>query len=472
MFGLDTTMTVLLIVCLACALFFEFINGFHDTANAVATVIYTNSLKPGIAVMWSGLWNAIGVFGFLTIATKLGVANKIIGILPSPVIMSNDLSVSLSIVLAILITAILWNLGTWYFGIPCSSSHTLIGSIIGAGIGFSIVNHIDIAQGVKWSEASKIGLSLLISPMVGFSLTILVMYIFKALIKNKRFFKEVENTKKPPFFTRLTLIATCTLVSYAHGNNDGQKGMGLIMLILIGFAPAYFSINSEISSEKMNNAIVSYTSLSPQFIQSGLNEADAGIVKKLDKDFAKLDSIVKINGITSVIPTTSRFEVRKIVMGINKNIDKLSKSETAPISKESKGKLSKIKAGLDKYVGEVPTWVKLLVSLALGLGTMIGWKRIVVTIGEKIGKQHLSYAQGASAELVAATTIQAATSLSLPVSTTQVLSSGIAGSMVASKGIKNLQKKTIKSIAIAWLLTFPVTVLLSGLLYLIFKAIF
>jgi len=472
MFGLDTTMTILLIVCLACALFFEFINGFHDTANAVATVIYTNTLKPGVAVIWSGLVNALGVFGILALNEKLGVANKIISILPSPVIMSNDISVSLSIVLAILISAIVWNLGTWYFGIPCSSSHTLIGAIIGAGIGFSIVNHIDISQGVKWSEAYKIGLSLLISPMVGFSLTILTMYIFKAVIKNKRFFKEVESTKKPPFFTRLTLIATCTLVSYAHGSNDGQKGMGMMMLILIGFAPAYFSINSSVSSEKMNTAIVSYANLSPMFVQSGLNETDYVIVKKLDKDFTKLDSIVKINGVTSTIATSSRFETRKIIMGINKNIDKLVKSETALISKDSKGKLGKVKKDLDKYVGSVPNWVKLLISLALGLGTMIGWKRIVVTIGEKIGKQHLSYAQGASAELVAAATIQAATSLALPVSTTQVLSSGIAGSMVASKGIKNLQKKTIKSIAMAWLLTFPVTVVLSGLLYLIFKAIF
>jgi phosphate/sulfate permease len=472
MFGLDPTMTVLLIVCLACALFFEFINGFHDTANAVATVIYTNTLKPGIAVIWSGIVNAAGVFGILALNEKLGVANKIIGILPSPVIMSNDLSVSLSIVLAILITAILWNLGTWYFGIPCSSSHTLIGSIIGAGIGFSIVNHIDLAQGVKWSEATKIGLSLLISPMVGFSLTILTMYIFKAVIKNKRFFKEVENKKKPPFFTRLTLFATCTLVSYAHGSNDGQKGMGLIMLILIGFAPMYFAINGQITAERMNTAVVNYSNLSPVFVQSGLNDVDGGLVKKLDKDFHKLDSIIKIDGTTNPIATSSRFEVRKIVMGVNKNIDKLLKSETAPISKESKSKLSGVKKDLDRYVGSVPDWVKLLVSLALGLGTMIGWKRIVVTIGEKIGKQHLSYAQGASAELVAAATIQAATSLSLPVSTTQVLSSGIAGSMVASKGIKNLQKKTIKSIAIAWLLTFPVTVLLSGLLYLIFKAIF
>jgi PiT family inorganic phosphate transporter len=399
------------------------------------------------------------------------VANKIAGILPSQVLMSNNFSLSLAIVLAILLSAILWNLGTWYFGIPCSSSHTLIGSILGAGIGFSVLNHLDVAQSVKWGEVGKIGLSLLISPMVGFSLTILTMYLFRAFIRSKRFFKEVESHKKPPFFTRITLILTCTLVSYAHGNNDGQKGMGLVMLILIAFAPAYFSLNTEISTERMNTAIVSYQELAPTFSMALMNDVDAGLVKNLGKNFAQLDSIVHLSS-GNHIDISHRVATRKLILNINKDIDKLSKSETAPLSYEAHSRLGKIRSGLDRYVGDVPFWVKLLISLALGLGTMVGWKRIVITIGEKIGKQHLSYAQGASAELVAATTIQMATSLSLPVSTTQVLSSGIAGSMVASKGIKNLQKKTITTIAIAWLLTLPVTILLACGLFLLFGTIF
>lgn len=466
MFGLDTTMTALLILCLVCALAFEFINGFHDTANAVATVIYTNSLKPAYAVVWSGIWNAIGVFG------GIGVALKIISLLPADAMMTNDPTQSLALILALLITAISWNLGTWYFGIPCSSSHTLIGSIIGVGIGYALMKDIDISQGVKWSEASKIGMSLLISPLVGFSGTILVMFIFKLLIKNKKFFKEVQPNKKPDFFTRLTLISTCTLISFAHGKNDGQKGIGLIILILVAFAPTYFAVNSSLNKDKMNLAITEYKSLQPKLTAVELNDIDAAIYKKIDKSFTKLDSLMILDASSSNVSNSIRFEVRNHILSINKNVKKLISSETVSYSSETKKDLKSMSKKLDGYVNYSPIWVVILVSLALGLGTMIGWKRIVITIGEKIGKEHLSYAQGASAELVAASTIYAATALSLPVSTTHVLSSGIAGSMVASKGVKNLQKKTIKSIALAWLLTLPVTVVVAMGLFILFQAIF
>lgn len=466
MFGLDTTMTVLLILCLVCALFFEFINGFHDTANAVATVIYTNSLKPAYAVVWSGIWNAIGVFG------GIGVAIKIISLLPADVILSNNATQSISMIMALLITAIAWNLGTWYFGIPCSSSHTLIGSILGVGIGYALLHDVDLGQGIKWSEASKIGMSLLISPLVGFSGTILVMYIFKIFIKNKKFFKEVEPNKKPNFWTRLTLISTCTLVSFAHGKNDGQKGIGLIILILVAFAPTYFAVNSNATKENLNAAISKYKEIQPGIINLPMNDDDAGLFKKIDKDFHKLDSLATLDVAAITISNQYKFEFRKLMIGINKNIKKLNASESVPFAASTKKELKGIGKKLDGYVNYSPIWVVILVSISIGLGTMIGWKRIVITIGEKIGKQHLSYAQGASAELVAASTIYAATALSLPVSTTQVLSSGIAGSMVASKGVKNLQKKTIQSIAIAWLLTLPVTVALAMGLFVLFQAIF
>lgn len=466
MFGLDTTMTVLLIVCLACALFFEFINGFHDTANAVATVIYTNSLKPAYAVIWSGLWNAIGVFG------GIGVALKIISLLPTAAFLSNDPTQAIAMIMALLITSIIWNLGTWYFGIPCSSSHTLIGSILGVGIGYALMNNISISEGVKWSEASKIGMSLLISPLVGFSGTILIMYIFKIFIKNKKFFKEVESKKKPDFVTRLTLIATCTLVSFAHGKNDGQKGIGLIILILVAFAPAYFAINSNATKDNLNASLSSYHKLQPTLANTSFVEEDAIIYKKINKDYKLLDSLTTLDASSAAVSNQYKFQFRKLMIGINKNIKKLIASESVPLAEETKKELKSAGKKLDGYVNYAPTWVVLLVSLALGLGTMIGWKRIVVTIGEKIGKQHLSYAQGASAELVAAATIYSATALALPVSTTQVLSSGIAGSMVASKGVKNLQKKTIKSIALAWILTLPVTIALAMGLSILFSVIF
>jgi len=465
MFGLDTTFTILLLLCILCACVFEFINGFHDTANAVATVIYTNSLKPAQAVVWSGIWNAIGVFG------GIGVAMKIVNLLPFDVLVDQDLSHSVSMIMALLLTAIIWNLGTWYFGIPCSSSHTLIGSILGVGIGYSIVSHMGFGEGVKWSEAIKIGMSLLISPLVGFTLTVVVMFILKQVIKNKKFFKEPEPKKKPPFWTRVVLISTCTLVSYSHGKNDGQKGIGLIILILIAFAPAFFAVNSAAPKDQLMRSVAELQTVSYSFNDQTFNEDDRGLLLKIRTDLGHLDSLMITDPSTAAVGESYRYAVRKDILTISKNIGKLTKSETAPISVEQKSQLKSLDRHLRKFTDYSPFWVVVIIALSLGIGTMFGWKRIVKTIGEKIGKEHLNYAQGASAELVAATTIYAASAVSLPVSTTHVLSSGIAGSMVASKGIKNLQGKTIKTIAIAWLLTLPVTIVLACVLFILFRAI-
>ena len=157
---------------------------------------------------------------------------------------------------------------------------------------------------------------------------------------------------------------------------------------------------------------------------------------------------------------------------IGKSSKKLIESEDFRLSINDKKILNEHVNEMNTLTDYAPKWVILMIAISLGLGTMVGWKRIVKTIGEKIGKQHLTYAQGASSELVASATIGMTSILGLPVSTTQVLSSGIAGSMVASKGIKNLQGKTIKNIFIAWALTLPVTIVLAGGLFLLFRAIF
>lgn len=464
MFGLDTGLTLLLIFCIICAFAFEFINGFHDTANAVATVIYTNSLKPVVAVIWSGIMNGLGVF------FGLGVAMKIMGLLPFQVLVDTNIYHSTALILSILITAILWNLGTWYFGIPCSSSHTLVGAILGAGVGFSLVSDISIADGVKWGKAMEIGIALLVAPLVGFTLAVMVMFILKQFIRDKKFFKEPEPGKKPPFWTRLTLIATCTLVSFSHGRNDGQKGIGLVMIILIAFAPAYFAVNGNLRKTSLADSTNGLMELSQQ-IGDGDNIENRALLDLLYQDASGLNN--QVGGFsTHNVPSEARFNVRVQIIALSKNIDKLLKSETLPMSVDQKHKLNTYKKGLQEYINYSPLWVIIMISLSLGVGTMIGWKRIVKTIGEKIGKEHLSYAQGASAELVAAATINASTILSLPVSTTHILSSGIAGSMVANKGIKNLQGKTVKAIAIAWLLTLPVTIGMACLLYILFRAIF
>lgn len=448
----------LIIGCIVCICVFEFINGFHDTANAVATVIYTNALKPMQAVAWSGLMNFLGV-----ILGGVGVAMGIVKLLPLNDLLMQSLNVNIAIVLAICLSAIIWNLGTWYMGIPCSSSHTLIGSILGAGLGFATMYSSD---GVNWAKAEDIGASLLLSPAFGFTLAIMLMFVLKKVLKMKMLFQSPVGDEKPPKGVRALLITTCTLVSFFHGSNDGQKGVGLMMVVLMAFLPAHYALNENFDPSK---AIAS------------LNKIEAVIVKAapdniLEKEMAK--SIQIINELKTDISNnagggekTRKFEIRKRIESLSKSIKRYVEDPEVFNDSESKSILKKEMATLSNFTDFAPIWVIIMIATCLGLGTMIGWKRIVVTIGEKIGKTHLTYAEGATAELIAASTIGLSTFFHLPVSTTHVLSSGIAGSMVASGGIKNLQKKTMVNIAIAWVLTLPVCILMAYLLFLLFNVI-
>jgi PiT family inorganic phosphate transporter len=463
MFGLDPTLTFLLIACLLAACAFEFINGFHDTANAVATVIYTNSLKPWVAVIWSGIWNSVGVF-----AGGITVAMGISYLLPVEVLADQNVYHSVALIMSLLLTAIVWNLGTWYFGIPCSSSHTLVGSILGVGLAYSFIAEKS-GNYVNWSKAGDIGLSLLISPLVGFSLSILIMYILRITVKNKSIFKAPKTNDPPPFWIRMILLLTCTGVSYSHGSNDGQKGVGLVMLILIALAPSYFALKTDVDLPKVKTELAVIDSVLYKTISTPLAKDDSLEVAKLITISSKVTTVLNSKPVDS-LDVKQKFEVRQGVIKLGKEVEKLRKSKTIALSEADKSTLKSSITGVKDITEYSPKWVIFMISISLGLGTMVGWKRIVKTIGEKIGKQHLNYAQGASSELVAASTIGLATAFGLPVSTTQVLSSGIAGSMVASKGVKNLQGGTIKNIAIAWVLTLPVTILLSGILFLLFRA--
>jgi phosphate/sulfate permease len=466
MFGLDPTHTALLIFCLVLACAFEFINGFHDTANAVATVIYTNSLKPWVAVVWSGIWNSIGVFAG-GIAVAMGISN----LLPAEVLTDTNISHNIALILSLLLTAIAWNLGTWYYGIPCSSSHTLVGAILGVGMAYGLTADSPSLKYVNWSKAGDIGLSLLFSPLMGFSLAILLMYILKQFVKNKKIFKEPDTTKPPPLWIRAILLITCTGVSFSHGSNDGQKGVGLMMLIMIAIVPGYFAIDQSKDINDYKQTLNGVKQIVTHVDVNQLHTADSFEFAKFNALLTGLDNEVNTANSFVAMRDEQQTEIRKDIILLGKSAKKLLESDDLNLSlrekKELKAEINNLKS-LTEYA---PTWIIVLISLSLGIGTMVGWKRIVKTIGEKIGKQHLTYAQGASSELVAASTIGVSTWLGLPVSTTQVLSSGIAGSMVASKGIKNLQGKTIKSIFIAWLLTLPVTILMSGLLFIFLRAV-
>jgi len=466
MFGLDTTLTVLLILCLLCACFFEFINGFHDTANAVATVIYTNSMKPTVAVVYSGLLNFTGVMlGGITVA--MGIVN----LLPMDALVDTNPYHGIAMILALLLSAIIWNFGTWYFGIPSSSSHTIIGSILGIGLAFYFLPGNYGLNAVNWDKAKDTGLALLISPLAGFSVSILMMFLFKRLIKNETIYKEPIPGKVPPIWIRLLLWTTCGLVSFFHGQNDGQKGVGLLMMILIAVLPGQFALDNSINLQFENKNINSINSIVLRSDTSKYGSDEKKQYQQIKIYSAHFNQNIGTAIFSSDIDIKNRFELRKDVVKITKGAEKLLKSQNFAIS--SKDKIIIIKEIKDskKLVEYAPSWVIIIISVCLGLGTMVGWKRIVKTIGEKIGKQHMSYAQGASAELVASMGIGVASAYGVPVSTTHMLSSGIAGSMVAKKGLKNLQKGTIKTIALTWILTLPVTIILSGSLFLLFRAI-
>ncbi|MEI6021386.1 MAG: inorganic phosphate transporter [Bacteroidota bacterium] len=466
MFGLDTTLTILLFICLLLACGFEFINGFHDTANAVATVIYTNSLKPTVAVVYSGLLNFTGVM-----LGGIAVAMGIVNLLPAEVLIDPNPYHGVAIILALLSSAIIWNFGTWYFGIPSSSSHTLIGSILGIGLSFYFLPGDFGLNAVNWDKAKETGLALLVSPLLGFSASVIVMYIFKRLIKNETIYKEPIPGKKPPIWIRMLLWITCGMVSFFHGQNDGQKGVGLIMLILIAVLPGYFALDNTVNLQSVNGNIKEVSHLIQKVDSNTLSSNEKRLYFDLMLQTKNFETHIGKSFKSSELAPNTRFDLRRDVIKITKDAEKLISGGNINLSyKEVKLLKNQIKE-MKKLVDYAPSWVIILISICLAFGTMFGWQRIVKTIGEKIGKQHMSYAQGASAEIVASLGIGLASWKGVPVSTTHMLSSGVAGSMVAKKGLKNLQKGTIKTIALTWILTLPVTIILSGGLFLLFRAI-
>lgn len=468
MFGLELDIFILLTIAIVAACAFEFINGFHDTANAVATVIYTNSLKPTQAVVWSGIMNFAGV-----ITGGVGVGLSIVNLLPVELIIDQNVYQSIAMVLALLFSAIIWNFGTWYFGLPSSSSHTLIGAILGVGLGYALLpdNTMGVAA-INWDKAKSVFTGLFLAPLIGFTMAVVLMFVIRNSVSKEirqQITSEPKKNQKPPVWIRWSLIITCTLVSFFHGRNDGQKGIGLMMLILIGILPSYFSINPNSDLGQLKPSMVQIEEITNKIDTSALSQAD---IDRILITKVKVAELKQLSG-KAKFSDKDNLELRKDVLLISSNVKKIIDNESIQLSDVDKKTLKKLateeEKGIRAYTDYAPFWVILMISLSLGLGTMIGWKRIVVTVGEKIGKSHLTYAQGASAELVAAATIGLASGFGLPVSTTHTLSSGIAGTMVASKGVKNLQAGTIKNIAIAWVLTLPVSILLSAVLFLFLR---
>ena len=476
--GLDAWVAVSLLLALAFVLSFEFINGFHDTANAVATVIYTKAMPPHLAVMLSGCFNFLGV-----LLGGVGVAYAIVHLLPVELLISTDTTYGLVMVFSMLSAAIAWNLGTWYFGIPASSSHTLIGSILGVGLANALIADIPLSTGVNWQKAIDIALSLLLSPAAGFIVAALILLGLKWLRRESKMHTNpdqrlsIDGKKHPPFWNRLVLVLSAMGVSFVHGSNDGQKGIGLIMLVLIGIVPAKFVLDLNSTTYQIERTRDAAQHLSEFYTRNNdsLNEylalgknGTTELPKKFRCDVKLTEPTIaallkSLDGVTDYnsMAQQDRTQVRRYLLCLDDTAKKVSKLKELP--KREVADLDKLRKDLTATTEYAPFWVIIAVAMALGLGTMIGWKRVVLTVGEKIGKQGMTYAQGMSAQITAAIAIGMANIYSLPVSTTHVLSSGVAGTMVANKS--GLQLGTVRTILMAWVLTLPATIALSAGLF-------
>lgn len=486
---LEISTLILLGFALLFVLFYEAINGFHDTANAVATVIYTKALKEQLAVLMASIFNFYGV-----LLGGLSVAYAIVHLLPTDLLLNVSSSHGLAMVFSILLSAILWNLGTWYLGIPASSSHTLIGSIIGVALANAFITDTSIIEALNIPKMIQILLSLIISPAVGLILAGLMIFILRKMWTRKKSGKKRERIfmtpeqreklygkKKPPFWIRIMLIISAAGVSFSHGANDGQKGIGLLMLVLMGVAPAGFIVNMSSSTYDITNTRNAIHSIEEYFTnhQPILNEvigqqptAKTTITEtdlnKYHCDYSRSYTTLTIaNTLFKNLPNyemlsvDQRSQARRILLCLSDTVNHVAKQSDIP--REDKQYLNSLKKDLLVTVEYAPIWIIIAVASALAIGTMIGWRRVAITIGEKIGKKGMTYAQGVCAQLTTAFSIGIASFTGMPVSTTQVLSSSVAGTMIVDGG--GVQSKTMKSIALTWILTLPVSILLSAAIF-------
>lgn len=485
---LDLHTTLLLVLALLFVLFYEAINGFHDTANAVATVIYTRAMRARLAVGMAGLFNFFGVM-----LGGLSVAYAIVHLLPTDLLLNVSSAHGLAMVFSMLLAAIIWNLGTWYLGLPASSSHTLIGAIIGIGLTNALVNHTSVVDALNIPKMIEIFLALIISPLVGLAIAGALIFLLRrywsGTKKRRRNHmtpadrEKIDGKKKPPFWTRIALIVSAVGVSYSHGANDGQKGIGLIMLVLIGVAPAGFVVNMnatgyditrtrdavnhlELFYQQNNNVLTQLVAKTPAAVPA----PEETLAKNQDFHCNSAQTLPAIQRAQALLTNLKSYDelnveqrgqVRRLMMCISDTAGKAAK--LPDISAEDARYLKKLKGDLLSTVEYAPIWIIVAVALALSLGTLVGWRRVAATIGEKIGKNGMTYAQGMSAQITSAVSIGIASYTGMPVSTTHVLSSSVAGTMLVDGG--GVQSKTVKNILLAWVLTLPVCIVLSGALY-------
>ncbi|HDD9623714.1 TPA: inorganic phosphate transporter PitB [Escherichia coli] len=463
--GLDIYTGLLLLLALAFVLFYEAINGFHDTANAVATVIYTRAMQPQLAVVMAAFFNFFGV-----LLGGLSVAYAIVHMLPTDLLLNMGSTHGLAMVFSMLLAA-----------------------IIGIGLTNALLTGSSVMDALNLREVTKIFSSLIVSPIVGLviagGLIFLLRRYWSGTKKRDRIHRIPEDRKKkkgkrkPPFWTRIALIVSAAGVAFSHGANDGQKGIGLVMLVLVGIAPAGFVVNMNASGYEITrtrDAVTNfehYLQQHPELPQKliamepPLPAASTDGTQVTEFHCHPANTFDAIARVKTMLPgnmesyeplsVSQRSQLRRIMLCISDTSAKLAK--LPGVSKEDQNLLKKLRSDMLSTIEYAPVWIIMAVALALGIGTMIGWRRVAMTIGEKIGKRGMTYAQGMAAQMTAAVSIGLASYIGMPVSTTHVLSSAVAGTMVVDGG--GLQRKTVTSILMAWVFTLPAAIFLSGGLY-------
>jgi inorganic phosphate transporter, PiT family len=455
----------LLIFALIMVILFEATNGFHDAANAVATVIYTKSLPPAGAVMLSGVMNFLGV-----LLGGIAVAYALVELLPAEALTPPDGGPAVAMLVSLFISALIWNIGTWWLGLPNSSSHCLIGALIGVALGNALVRARSFSDGVHWGQLWKVLEALALSPILGFLLAGGLYLICRRNIHDPHLYQPAGD-KPPIWWMRAVLILTCSGVSFAHGTNDGQKSIGLIMLTIIGLFPAAFGINQQAhrSLRDLSGIFQQAAPLVSRYGDDQKSQALAGIDSLEHDDGGELVGAAAAAGSRAVklepgLRSQAAQQRTRIRGDIYQVIAQLKHvQEARGVSAAEKHQAQQLAKQLGDFVEYAPFWVRMLSAICLGVGTMIGYRRIVTTLGERLGNVHLTPAQGASAELISTALIATAGFTGLPVSTTHIVTSGIGGTMVTAGA--GLRYGMVYRIVVAWVLTLPITILVAGGLY-------
>jgi inorganic phosphate transporter, PiT family len=451
----------MLLLCLFMVLAFEASNGFHDSANAVATVIYTHSLPPVPAVVWSGVMNLLGV-----LIGGISVAYALVEILPPDVLTPPDGSPAVPMLVSIFASALIWNVLTWAFAIPNSSSHCVIGSLIGVAVADAFIKSRDLSKGVDWHQIITVLKGLAISPVLGFFIAGGLYLALRVFVRSGQLVEPPRENQPPVWWLRGLLVLTCTTVSFSHGTNDGQKSIGLIMLTIIGLLPATYALNPH-AVDQIAQLGPRVTEAMPLIEQYGDDVkpqalAAARALGAAQPQLQQEANAIKTPDGTSLNERATRSQLRGYVYDVVSQMKYISEQQTVPAAQRAQA--SRLLKAISPPVEYAPWWVRLLSAICLGAGTMVGYKRVVRTLGERLGNQHMTPGQGACAELVGSALIGTAGFTGLPVSTTHIITSGIAGTMAASgQGVRG---GMILRIVATWLVTLPVTIGLSaGLFY-------